>query len=175
MTSANLAELEKRVVELEDEKAVRACINEYMHLCDYLDEGFDLDLLMALFAEDATWEGRGKRYTKTFPRREGKADIRAMFSKYTVPPAHFELNVHFLTSEVIAVNGREAHGTWAMIQTSTFSSGRSQLSSARLNVDFRKEGDGRWRICHFQTESRFNRPVETPWDLPAELPTPDKK
>jgi ketosteroid isomerase-like protein len=171
---SELEQLRQRVGALEAAREVSACLHEYMQLCDYLDEGFDLDPLLALFTEDAVWEGQGKRYAATFGRREGSAAIRAMFAKYTLPPAHFVLNVHFLTSEKVEVRSEhEAQGTWVLLQTATFADGRSQLSSALLNVRFRKE-EGRWKIAHFCTTSRFNRPVQTPWDNPQPLPVPEE-
>lgn len=174
MTEINEPTLLARLTELEDEKKVRACMNRYMRLCDALDVGFDLDLLMELFTTDATWQGKGGRYAKTFGRHVGKEAVRALFSKYTKAPGHFELNVHFLTSEVINVTGSNAQGKWILLQTSSFKDGRSQLSSAQITAEFRKEAGGSWRINFFQTESLFNRPVSTPWDQPADLPVPDK-
>lgn len=167
-----LAALRRQVAALEAEKRVRACANRYMALCDVLDEGFDLDPLMDLFTADAVWEGKGARYVRTFGRLEGKAAIRAMFATYTRPPAHFRQNVHFLTSEEIEVEEGEATGRWLMLQTSTFADGRSQLSAARLDIRFRRDGDD-WRIAHFQTERLFSRPVAAPWDADADLPVPD--
>ncbi len=167
-----VASLAKRLQVFEDEKAIRACMNQYMYLCDILDVGFPLEDLMVLFTDDAVWEGRGKRYGKTFGSHQGKDAIRAMFAKYVQPPAHFDTNVHFLTSELIDVHGDEANGSWVLLQTATFSSGKSQLSSARLSVKFRRD-EGVWRMSHFQTESLFNRPVKTPWDQPADLPVPE--
>lgn len=164
--------LSKRLSVFEDEKAIRRCMNRYMYLCDMLDVGFELGKLTALFTADAIWEGRGGRYGKTFGSHQGIDAIQAMFARYTRPPAHFETNVHFLTSELIEVGEGEASGSWVLLQTSTFSSGKSQLSSARLTVRFRCDADA-WRISHFQTESLFNRPVKTPWDQPADLPVPE--
>jgi len=168
-TRETVASLSKRLKRFEDEHAIRRCMNRYMYLCDLLDVGFELKDLMALFTEDAVWEGHGRRYGKTFGCHQGVDAIQAMFAKYTMPPAHFATNVHFLTSELIDVQGAEASGSWVLLQTSTFSSGKSQLSSARLTVRFRCEQD-EWRISHFRTESLFNRPVKTPWDQPADLP-----
>lgn len=168
----NVSDLSRRLRVFEDEHAVRACMNRYMYLCDNLDAGFDLVPLIDLFTADAVWEGVGARYSKSFGSLRGREVIREMFSRYTRPPAHFRTNVHFLTSELIEVQGDSACGGWVLLQTSTFSDGRSQLSSARLRVDFRREGSV-WRICHFRTESLFNRPVETPWDQPADLPVPE--
>lgn len=173
MTDAEtILALTRRIELLESEHAVRACMNRYMYLCDRLDVGFPLDDLMALFSDDATWEGTGGRYRKTFGRHEGKQAIRAMFAKYTVAPAHFRLNVHYLTSELITVDGALAQGSWVLLQPSTFSSGKSQLSSARLSVVFRKES-GAWKIAKFQTEALFSCPVEHPWDATDDLPVPD--
>ena len=169
---ALLEQMQAKLQRFEDEHSVRACMNRYMYLCDNLDAGFDLDPLMDLFTEDAVWQGKGKRYGATFGAHEGAEKIRAMFAKYTKPPAHFETNVHFLTSELIDVSGDQAQGSWVLLQTSTFSDGRSQLSSARLTVEFRREGSA-WKMSHFQTESLFNRPVKTPWDQPADLPVPE--
>ena len=161
----------QRIEALEGEQSVRACMNRYMYLCDRLDVGFELDDLMVLFTDDATWEGTGGRYKKAFGLHRGKEAIRAMFAKYTVAPAHFRLNIHCLTSELIRVNGTQADGSWVLLQPSTFSSGKSQLSSARLSVAFRKEGTA-WRMSRFQTEALFSRPVGA-WDSEDELPVPD--
>ena len=171
MTKETVASLSKRIWVLEQEREVRACMQRYMSLCDVLDTGFDLSLLMDLFTSDAVWQGVGKRYAKTFGAYEGKAAITKMFEKYTLPPAHFVLNSHFLTNELITMSEQTGKGTWLLLQTATFHDGRSQLSSARLTVTFVLESE-QWKIKHFQTESLFNRPVETPWDVDKELPTP---
>ncbi|RTE64501.1 nuclear transport factor 2 family protein [Amphritea opalescens] len=164
--------LYERLSALESASAVSACMHEYMRLCDQLDVGFDLEPLMFLFTTDAVWEGKGGRYAKSFGRRVGREAIRQMFDKYVQPPAHFALNAHFLTSEKITVTSpTEARGTWMLLQTSSFNDGRSQLSAALLDVLFQRVGE-QWKIAHFTTESRFNRPVDTAWDCPQALPVP---
>lgn len=173
MKKETVASLSERVWALEQEGQVRACMQRYMALCDVLDVGFDLSLLMDLFTEDAVWQGIGKRYTKTFGTYEGKDVIAKMFEKYTLPPAHFVMNAHFLTNEFITVSEQTAEGKWLLLQTATFHDGLSQLSSAKLSVKFNLENE-KWRIKLFQTESLFNRPVVTPWDVDKELPTPNQ-
>jgi hypothetical protein len=96
----------------------------------------------------------------------------AMFSTYMKTPAHFALNVHFLTSEVIEVMENFGIGHWTMLQTSTFSDGRSHLNAALLNVRFEIE-EYEWRISSFQTENLFSRPVKI-WNSNAELPVPSE-
>lgn len=169
-TEAPIAELAARLRRLETEHAVRACMNRYMALCDALDASTPLDELAGLFTRDAVWEGRGARYASSFGGYRGRDAIRAMFAGYMTEPAHFALNVHFLTSELIEVDGADATGSWVMLQTSTFASGASHLNAARLTVRFAEE-EGRWRMAHFQTENLFSRPVDA-WNSEAHLPVP---
>jgi ketosteroid isomerase-like protein len=164
--------LEARLRQLESESAVRACMNRYMVLCDALDARTPLDELAGLFTADAIWEGKGAKYAKSFGGYRGREAIRAMFAGYMTEPAHFALNVHFLCSELIRVEGDEASGSWVMLQTSTFASGASHLNAARLTVRFREE-QGVWRMAHFQTENLFGRPVDA-WNSDAHLPVPGK-
>jgi ketosteroid isomerase-like protein len=164
--------LEARLHHLESEHAVRACMNRYMALCDALDAHTPLEELAGLFTVDAIWEGKGAKYAKSFGGYRGREAIRAMFAGYMSEPAHFALNVHFLCSELIRVEGDQANGSWVMLQTSTFASGASHLNAARLTVRFREE-QGVWRMAHFQTENLFGRPVDA-WNSDAHLPVPGK-
>lgn len=156
------------------EKQVRRCMNQYMALCDELQENFDLDTLMALFAEDAVWQGKGQRYGKTFGHYQGRTAMMEMFSKYTQAPAHFTMNAHFLCNELIDVDIEKntADGAWMLIQPSTFSSGKSQLSCARISAQFVCQDDV-WLISAFTTQNIFSRSMSNPWDNPAPLAVPD--
>jgi len=172
MTSlVNLEVLQQRLTALENEKLVAACMNKYMSLCDDLGSGFKLENLMELFTEDAIWEGKGKRYAKTFGRHVGINAIEMMFAKYTKEPGHFSLNVHLLGNEVITVDGNEAKGSWMLMQPSDFIDGKSQLSCARITAEFRLSGKF-CKISHFKTENRFSRPISEPWDNNTALPVP---
>lgn len=163
--------LRQRVDALESEQAIRACLHRYMDLCDELSPQTPLDELGNLFTLEALWEGKGARYAKSFGGYQGRAKIVAMLGKYATNPPHFALNVHYLTSECIRVEGDQAQGSWNMIQVSTFSSGGSHLNSARLSITFSRE-EGVWRMAHFQTENRLSRPVSH-WTSEANLPVPD--
>lgn len=167
---ARIEELENCLQQVRSQNAIRACMNRYMVLCDDLKADSPLDELAELFTETAIWEGKGAKYQKAFGGYKGRDAIRAMFATYTVEPAHFALNVHFLTSELIEVNGPSATGSWVMLQTSTFASGASHLNAARLTVQFAEES-GKWRMAHFQTENLFSRPVSN-WNSEAYLPVP---
>lgn len=168
--SISAATLEQRLRRFESEHAVRACMNRYMLLCDALDAQSPLEELAGLFSREAVWEGTGSKYASSLGRHCGREAIAAMFSTYMTSPAHFALNVHFLSSELIAVDEHGARGSWVMLQTSTFASGTSHLNAARLCVRFIEE-EGQWRMAHFQTENLFGRPVQA-WNSDARLPVP---
>ncbi|ADZ92831.1 nuclear transport factor 2 family protein [Marinomonas mediterranea] len=163
-------EILKRLDALESENKIRACINRYMDLCDHLNPETPLDELGQLFTEGAIWEGKGARYAKSFGGFKGRKAIVDMLAKYTAEPAHFSLNVHYLTSEVIRVDGDCASASWNMLQVSSFSEDGSHLNSARLTIDFERQSDT-WQMSHFQTENRFSRPVSS-WNDDAHLPVP---
>lgn len=166
----DLLQMQARLRDFESQHAVRTCMNRYMVLCDALNAQTPLDELAGLFTVNAVWEGKGAKYANSFGGYRGREAIRAMFATYMKPPAHFALNVHFLTSELIDVQGDEATGSWVMLQTSTFASGTSHLNAARLTIRFALE-DGQWRMAHFQTENLFGRPISA-WNSDAPLPVP---
>jgi hypothetical protein len=160
-----------RIARLEAQVAIRGCIQRYMSLCDTLCATTPLEELVGLFTNDAVWEGVGAKYATTYPRLVGRAQLSGMFSTYMTEPAHFALNAHYLTSEAIELTGDDvATGHWLMLQVSTYAAGNSQLNSARLEIDFRREGTD-WRMSHFRTGNLFTRPVDR-WDAPDVPPTP---
>lgn len=168
---ARFEQLEARLHRFESEHAVRQCMQRYMAICDELNASSPLDELVGLFTVDAIWEGLGEKYAKTFGRLQGQDAIRSMFAKYTVEPAHFAMNAHFLTGELIDVTQVEsATGRWMMLQASTYSSGASHLGAAQLTVDFVQQQGG-WKIAHFRTRSLFGRPVSS-WTSDSLMPAP---
>lgn len=164
-----------RLDAFEAEKKIRQCMLKYMGLCDYLGVNTDVNEIAELFAHDAVWQGKGNRYAKTFGRYEGSDAIGGMFATYTKPPAHFEMNAHFMCNELIYVDSSNttAQGSWMLIQPSSFSSGKSQLSCARITAEFGLT-DGAWLIKVFTTENIFSRPMTDPWDNSASLSVPTK-
>jgi hypothetical protein len=167
--AALIAELRSRIDNLESQAAIRALMTEYLRLCDRLDASTPMDELAGLFAPDAVWVGAGARYGAAFGGHHGRSAIVAMLDAYRTPP-HFAFNAHFLTSETIAVTGNAARGRWMMLQTSTYSSGASDLRSAKLTVDFTRT-QALWQISRFETENLFSRTIDR-WDDSSPVPTP---
>ncbi|MDR6918228.1 hypothetical protein J2X66_005119 [Pseudomonas sp. 3296] len=145
----------QRLATLEGESQVRRLMARYMDLCDVPRAPTHVRDLAALFCVDAIWEGVGSQTAQTFGQHQGREAIAAFVGGYLPPSEHFRLNLHFLTSESIVVDGSTARGQWIMQQISTYADGRSELFGTRLNIDFRCR-DGVWLIAHFRTQRLFN-------------------
>ncbi|WP_247255064.1 nuclear transport factor 2 family protein [Pseudomonas moorei] len=146
----------QRLATLEGESAVRRLMARYMDLCDVPRAVTQVSELARLFAVDAIWEGIGSVTAQTFGQHQGREAVAAFVGGYLPPSDHFRLNLHYLTSESILVDGGTAQGQWIMQQISTYADGRSELFGTRLNIDFRCV-DGVWLIAHFRTQRLFNR------------------
>jgi len=151
-----LATLEGDLAKLVGEGAVRRLMARYMDLCDVPRAPTHVSDLAGLFTEDAIWEGIGSQTAQTFGQHHGREAVAAFVGGYLPPSDHFRLNLHYLTSESILVDGSAGQGQWIMQQVSTYADGRNELFGTRLNIDFRCV-DGTWLIAHFRTQRLFNK------------------
>ncbi|MDQ0507304.1 nuclear transport factor 2 family protein [Xanthobacter agilis] len=173
-----LAALSQRIDILEAEAEIRRIQARYMFLCDtpmpeygVTSDTQRIDLILALYTDDAVWEGVGEYYNGQFGRAEGVAAIRQHFEAFwgqKQDPALL-LNCHYLTSEQIHVTGDTATGQWVHMQPWIFSDGKALLRSSRLNNAFRRERNGAWKITRTRTENVFVAPLPAGWasDFPA--------
>ncbi|WP_408597118.1 nuclear transport factor 2 family protein [Pseudomonas sp. PLMAX] len=145
----------QRLQTLEGESVVRRLMARYMDLCDVPRAVVEVSELARLFTVDAIWEGVGSSTAQTFGQHRGREAVAAFVGGYLPPSDHFRLNLHYLTSESIVVDGSTAQGQWIMQQISTYADGRNELFGTRLNIDFRCV-DGTWLIAHFRTQRLFN-------------------
>ncbi|VVM41283.1 nuclear transport factor 2 family protein [Pseudomonas fluorescens] len=145
----------QRLETLEGEGQVRRLMARYMDLCDVPRAVTHVSELAQLFSEDAIWEGVGSHTAQTFGQHRGRDAVAAFVAGYLPPSEHFRLNLHYLTSESIVVDGSTAQGQWIMQQICTYADRRSELFGTRLNIDFRCVG-GVWLIAHFRTQRLFN-------------------
>ena len=145
----------QRLETLEGESQVRRLMARYMDLCDVPRAATHVSQLAQLFSADAIWEGVGSQTAQTFGQHRGRDAVAAFVAGYLPPSEHFRLNLHYLTSESIVVDGSTAQGQWIMQQICTYADRRSELFGTRLNIDFRCV-DGVWLIAHFRTQRLFN-------------------
>lgn len=180
MTDKIIRTLETRIAILEAEAEVRRLQAYYMSLCDSpnpasncRDDAERIDLIMALFAPDAFWEGVGEYYDKQFGRAEGWEAIKKHFEAFwgeKQDPALI-LNCHYLTSEQIRISedAMSAEGNWVHVQPWLFSDGTALLRSSRLFNKYRKCEDEKWRFTQNRTENVFVAPLPADWasDYPS--------
>jgi ketosteroid isomerase-like protein len=166
-----VAALAAQVDRLTAEADIRKIQARYMYLCDTPcpEAGADTDAerinrIVSLYTEDAIWEGVGAYYDNQFGRSIGREAIRKHFEGFwgqKRDPA-LVLNVHYLTTEDISVDGAAATGHWVHMQPWIFSDGKSLLRSSRLWNCFRKV-DGHWLISRTRTENVFVAPLPSGW------------
>ena len=174
-----IASLTRRIEVLEAEAEIRRVQARYMFLCDtpcphygVASDAERIDLIMDLYAEDATWEGVGDYYDNQFGAAIGKQAIREHFERFWSKdrdPA-LVLNAHYLTSEQINVHAsrKTADGLWIHMQPWLFADGTGLLRSSRLFNAFRRERS-RWLITRTRTENVFIAPLPGSFasDFPA--------
>lgn len=169
--AARVEALAARVERLEAEAEIRRVQARYMFLCDtpcpeagVEDDAERIERIVALYTEDAVWEGVGAYYDGQFGRSVGREAIRRHFQGFwgeRRDPA-LVLNVHYLTTEHVTVEGEEATGHWVHMQPWIFSDGHSLLRSSRLWNRFRRV-EGRWLISRTRTENVFVAPLSPGW------------
>ncbi|MBN8875430.1 MAG: nuclear transport factor 2 family protein [Rhodospirillales bacterium] len=169
--SAQVKALAAEVTVLRAEAEIRRVQARYMFLCDtpcpeagVENDAERIDRIVDLYTEDGIWEGVGPYYDNQFGRSVGRAAIRQHFEKFwgqKRDPALL-LNVHYLTTEHIVVEGSEATGHWVHMQPWIFSDGSSLLRSSRLYNKFRLV-DGQWKIARTRTENVFVAPLAPGW------------
>ena len=144
-------ELEHRVRALEDVEAIKRLKHRYADACD---RGYDADVLAALFAEDAVWDGG------LFGRYEGQEAIRAFFRGVS---SDIVFSMHYMMNPIIDINGDRATGTWYLFQTCTFAEGNTPIwGAARYDEAYVREADG-WKFQHLCLISSFWTPYAEGW------------
>src|SRR3982074_1333176 len=122
------AELEKRLTVLQDIEAIKRLKAEY---CDICDDAHNQDRIVAIFAEDGIWEGKG------LWRAQGHADIRKLAKSFA---ERISFSQHNVFNPRIEVNGNAAHGRWNFLGPYTFRKGNRQIwLAAFYEDDFVKE------------------------------------
>ncbi len=169
--AATVTALAAEVERLRAEADIRKVQARYMFLCDTPcpeagvdDDAERISRIVDLYTEDAVWEGVGPYYDNQFGRSIGRDAIRRHFESFwgqKRDPA-LVLNVHYLATEYIVVDGDGATGHWVHCQPWIFADGSSLLRSSRLYNGFRKVG-GQWKIARTRTENVFVAPLTAGW------------
>ncbi len=175
MTNDEIITLKRRVDILEAEADIRRLMARYMWLCDTplpehpgdLGPQERIELILALYATDAVWEGVGPFYDNQFGYSQGQNQLREHFEGFFMAKGSTQsttsellLNAHYLTTEQIYVNDDlvTAEAQWIHMQPWLFSDGSALLRSSRLHNAFKIE-DGVWKIARYRTENVYVAPL----------------
>jgi hypothetical protein len=153
------AELEKRLTVLQDIEAIKRLKAEY---CDICDDAHNQDRIVAIFAEDGIWEGKG------LWRAQGHADIRKLAKSFA---ERISFSQHNVFNPRIEVNGNAAHGRWNFLGPFTFRKGNRQIWLAAFYEDDYVKVDGVWKFQHFRA-LRMTAPTRPPHGREPSHPSP---
>lgn len=147
----NLADLEKRLIALEDIEAIKKLKARYASYCD---DNYNADGIASLFVEDAIFDGGD------FGKFVGREEIRKFFSE---APKMIPFAMHYTLNPIIEVDGNYAIGTWYLFQACTFSKGNQAVwGSARYNDEYVKV-DREWKFKKVVISSNFWTPFDQGW------------
>ncbi len=139
----DMAELEKRIIRLEDIEAIKQLKARYCEICD---DTHNPNRIAAVFAEDGIWEGG------EFGQAKGHQAIRDLFSGFR---QQFSFSQHNITNPVIQIDGERATGIWYIMGPWTFTENNKEIwMSARYDDDYVKI-DGVWKYQHLRVVIRM--------------------
>lgn len=145
-------QLLQRLDALESERAIRRLMAEYLDARD-LGQGSGTHIAR-LFTDDGIWGGVG-RLAGVLGSHYGRAAIEQRFS------APLPFSVHFLTNELITVDGATAVGTWRFLQATVYQ-GQAVWVGGRYHNDFVRV-QGQWKFQHVRIDAMFVTPYKDGW------------
>jgi hypothetical protein len=116
--------------------------------------------MVAIFAEDGIWEGKG------LWRAQGHADIRKLAKSFA---ERVSFSQHNVFNPRIEVNGNAAHGRWNFLGPFTFRKGNRQIWLAAFYEDDYVKVDGVWKFQHLGALVRMTAPYEEGWASEAKV------
>jgi 3-phenylpropionate/cinnamic acid dioxygenase small subunit len=155
--SAELAQLRKRVEQLEDERAILATLYRYAHAIDYglQDEWLDC------FTDDAVYEATHtsesvreaqSRGSNLRAGHRGKTELTAFIEKHRHAPEHY--HKHLLIEPRIALDGDSAHvvSYFVRLDANEDDPGGYLRTFGRYFDELVRCEDGRWRLSARKAE-----------------------
>ncbi len=153
------ADLERRLLRLEDIESIKQLKARYCALCD---ANYDADGLAELFTEDAVWDGGN-----TFGLAQGREGIRKHFAGAS---SRVTIARHQVMNPIVEVDGDQATGHWLLFQPCT-NAGRDAGGAiveeavwlaATYADTYRREAAG-WLIATTVIDVAFFTPFDAGW------------
>jgi hypothetical protein len=139
----NLAELEQRLIRMEDIEAIKQLKALYYDICD---DDHNPGRIVELFAEHGSWEGNGFAAT-------GRPDIYELFASFQGLVGE---TLHAGVNPIIDVDGDRASGVWYTMAAFKFhDGGQQQLMAARYDDTYVRV-NGEWKLEHLRAQLRVS-------------------
>jgi hypothetical protein len=154
--SAHLRELENRIAKLEAVEDIKRLQARY---ASALDDGYNPDKLVELFAPDGVWDGGPQ-----LGRFEGRT---ALYHHYVNARSNFRWSAHFMMSPNIQVapGGDVATGSWYLLEASTSNSGGCEEQywiGTVFDIRYVRDATG-WKFKEVRLRVTMSAPFETGW------------
>lgn len=147
----DMAELEKRLIQMEDLEAIKQLKATY---CDICDDDHNENRITTIFAEDGIWEG------DSLGQAQGHAAIRELFKKFQTL---ISFSQHQVMNPNIKIDGDRATGSWYFFGPFTFyKNNQAKWLAARYEDDYVKVS-GEWKIQHLRARGRMSTDYEKSW------------
>lgn len=157
------ADLERRLSQLEAERAIRALMGAYIAARDVRRDGHQI---AALFARDGIWEGTG-RHGAQLGRHRGHAAIARRFSG-ELPPT-----LHLLYEHEIRVDSDRASGRWSYLAPAVIDDEATWMAGSYDN-DFVMHMR-HWRFAHVRVQPLLVATHRHGWTTLLELVQHDQR
>jgi SnoaL-like domain len=147
----DLAEIERRLIRLEDIEAIKQLKARYCEICD---DDHNPERITSVFAEDGIWE------SADFGTARGHAAIRRLFEGFQ---KLIEFSQHNVMNPIIEVNGDRATGEWYFMGPFTFSEGHQARWLALQYKDDYVKLNGQWKYKHLRVNLRLSARYDEGW------------
>ena len=148
---ALVAQLQRRVQNLESANEIRNLKAEYAAACD---DNYNPDRIANLFVEDATWESEG------LGRFEGREAIREFFRGIS---SHFVFALHYGLNPNITVTGDTARARWYLFMPCTIGETGQAMWRAGIDDEEYVRVSGLWKFKSKKSAPIFNTTYEQGW------------
>ena len=122
----DLAELEKRLIRMEDIEAIKQLKALYCEICD---DDHNPDRITTIFVEDGIWEAGD------FGKGQGHAAIRELFQGFQ---KMISFSQHMVMNPIIKVDGDRATGTWYFLGPFTFGKSDGKVAGCAIRRRLRQ-------------------------------------
>ncbi|MBI2962332.1 MAG: nuclear transport factor 2 family protein [Deltaproteobacteria bacterium] len=147
----DLAEIERRLIRLEDIEAIKQLKARYCEICD---DDHNPQRITSVFAEDGIWE------SAEFGTARGHAEIRRLFQGFQ---KLIQFSQHNVMNPIIAVDGDRATGEWYFLGPFTFREGPQARWLALQYKDDYVKLRGEWKYQHLRVNLRLAAPYDEGW------------